>query len=170
MNTANDSYSIFLVDDDKMFLSSLKNSLDKQFKSGVEVVTFTNGEDCLKRISDNPDIVVLDYYLNDEQHPDAMDGIELLKKIKESSEESAVIMLSGQDKLQVALDSIKNGAYEYISKSESTFIRIQNVVRNIISNLKESRGNKVYQKWNIIMAVTLMVILLFDIVYYYAIH
>jgi len=170
MNTAQDSYSVFLVDDDKMFLSSLKNSLSNQFKSGVEVSTFTSGEDCLKQIGDNPDIVVLDYYLNDGQHPNAMDGLEVLKRIKEASEDSAVIMLSGQDKLQVALDSIKNGAYEYIAKSESTFVRIQNVVKNIILNLKETRGNKTYQKWNIIMAVALMVILLFDIVYYYAIH
>lgn len=132
--------------------------------------TFTNGEDCLKKIGDNPDIVVLDYYLNDDENPNAMDGLEVLKKIKETSEDSAVIMLSGQDKLQVAIDSIKNGAYEYVAKSESTFVRIQNVVRNIIANIKESRGNKLYQKWNIIMAVVLIAVLMFDIIYYYAIH
>ncbi len=170
MKTSRDSYSIFLVDDDKMFLSSLKNTLNQQFRSGVEVSTFSNGEECLKNIEANPDIVVLDYYLNDDQNPHAMDGMEVLKKIKETSGDSMVIMLSGQDKLQVALDSIKNGAYEYIAKSESAFVRIQNLVKNSIKNIKEARENKIYQKWNVIMAVTVFIVLFVDLLYYYAGH
>lgn len=170
MKTSQNSFSVFLVDDDKMFLSSLKTSLTQQFKSGIEVSTFTSGEECLKKVEDNPDIVVLDYYLNDDQHPQAMDGLEVLRKIKENSEDSTVIMLSGQDKLQVAIDSIKNGAYEYVAKSESSFVRIQNVIKNIMAGIKEVRENKVYQKWNLIMAATIMAVLLFDIIYYYAQH
>jgi two-component system OmpR family response regulator len=170
MKTSQDSYSVFLVDDDKMFLSSLKNTLNQQFRSGVEISTFTSGEDCLKELEANPDIVVLDYYLNDDQHPNAMDGMEVLRKIKENSQDSMVIMLSAQDKLQVALDSIKNGAYEYIAKSESSFVRIQNLIKNSIKNIKEARENKVYQKWNVIMAVTIFLVLFIDLVYYYASH
>jgi DNA-binding NtrC family response regulator len=170
MKTSQNSFSVFLVDDDKMFLSSLKTSLTQQFKSGIEVSMFTSGEECLKKVEDNPDIVVLDYYLNDDQHPQAMDGLEVLRKIKENSEDSTVIMLSGQDKLQVAIDSIKNGAYEYVAKSESSFVRIQNVIKNIMAGIKEVRENKVYQKWNLIMAATIMAVLLFDIIYYYAQH
>src|SRR5581483_1109148 len=101
MKTSQEAYSVFLVDDDKMFLSSLKNNLAQNFNSGVELSTFTSGEECLQKIESNPDIVILDYYLNDDQHPDAMDGLTVLKKIKEASQDSAVIMLSGQDKLQV---------------------------------------------------------------------
>lgn len=170
MKTSQDSYSVFLVDDDRMFLSSLKNTLLQQFKANVEFSTFTSGEECLKKISDNPDIIILDYYLNDDQHPDAMDGLSVLKKIKENSGESTVIMVSAQDKLQVALDSIKEGAYEYVAKSESAFVRIQNVIKNIISNIRESRGNRIYQRWNVIMAVTILVVILLDVIYYYSGH
>jgi two-component system OmpR family response regulator len=170
MRTSQDSYSVFLVDDDSMFLSSLKNNLTQNFKSDIEVSTFTSGEECLKAIENNPDIVILDYYLNDDQHPNAMDGLEVLKKIKETSEESTVIVLSGQDKLQVALDSIKSGAYEYVAKSESAFVRIQNVIRNAITGIKDARENKVYQKWNVIMAITVLAVLVFDIIYYYGLH
>jgi len=170
MKTSQEAYSVFLVDDDKMFLSSLKNNLAQNFNSGVELSTFTSGEECLQKIESNPDIVILDYYLNDDQHPDAMDGLTVLKKIKEASQDSAVIMLSGQDKLQVALDSIKSGAYEYVAKSESAFVRIQNTVKNIIGSIKDAQENKVYQKWNVIMAVTILAVLIFDILYYYAQH
>jgi two-component system OmpR family response regulator len=170
MKTSQQPYSVFLVDDDKMFLSSLKNSLSQQFNSGIEFSTFSSGEECLQKIEANPDIIVLDYYLNDDQHPNAMDGLAVLKKIKENSQDSTVIMLSAQDKLQVALDSIKSGAYEYVAKSESAFVRIQNVIKNVIGNIKDARENKVYQKWNIIMAVTILMVILFDIIYYYAGH
>lgn len=161
---------MFLVDDDKMFLSSLKNILSQQFNSGIRFSTFTSGEECLQKMADNPDIVVLDYYLNDDQHPNAMDGLTVLKKIKEASEDSTVIMLSAQDKLQIAIDSIKEGAYEYVAKSESAFVRIQNVIKNVLANIKEVRGNKLYQKWNVIMAATILVVILLDIIYYYSGH
>ena len=71
-----------------------------------------------------------------------MDGLEVLKKIKETSEDSTVIMLSGQDKLQVALDSIKNGAYEYIAKSESSLCAYTKRGKEHSSNIKEARENK----------------------------
>ena len=128
-----DSVSVFLVDDDKMFLSSLKNTLSSEFKSGIEVSTFTSGEECLQKVNGKPDIMVLDYLLNNDEHPQAMDGMSVLKEVKKIDDRDVlVIMLSGQDKLQVALDSIKNGAYEYVAKSESAFVRIRSIVKNAI--------------------------------------
>ncbi|HSY75262.1 MAG TPA: response regulator [Bacteroidia bacterium] len=166
-----DSYSVFLVDDDKMFLSSLKNALNSEFKKGLEVSTFTSGEDCLKNINGKPDIIVLDYLLNDDQHPQAMDGMKVLQEIKKVDyRDILVIMLSGQDKLQVAIDSIKNGAYEYVAKSESAFVRIRNIIRNAVEGIKSDRVNKSYLKWNIVLGATIVVIVLIDILYYYLGH
>ncbi|MGP8215498.1 MAG: response regulator [Bacteroidia bacterium] len=162
-----DSFSVFLVDDDKMFLSSLKNSLTSEFKKGLEIATFTSGEECLENVNGKPDIVVLDYLLNNDEHPQSMDGIKVLKEIKKMDYRNIlVIMVSGQDKLQVALDSIKNGAYEYVTKSESTFVRIRNIIKNAIEGIKSERENKNYTKWNIALGVTILLIVLFDIIYY----
>lgn len=165
---ANESFSVFLVDDDKMFLSSLKNTLSSEFKNKVEISTFTNGEDCLKNINGKPDIIVLDYLLTDEQKPDAMNGMAVLKEIKKMDyRDIPVIMLSGQDKLQVAIDSIKNGAYEYVAKSESAFVRIRNVIKNALESVKSSRTNKTYMKWNIVLGMTIVAIIIIDVIYYY---
>lgn len=168
----NDSkqYSVFLVDDDKMFLVSLRNSLEQQFGSQLKITEFSNGEDCIAQIEEEPDIVVLDYYLNDEEHPDAMDGLKALKEIKSISKDILVVVLSGQDKLQVALDSIKSGAYEYIAKSESAFIRIQNTIKNAIESVKTSRENSNYMRWNVSLGVVVVLIVLLDIIWYYSIH
>jgi len=160
-------FSVFLVDDDKMFLSSLKNTLDSEFKSNIEVSTFNTGEDCLKNINGKPDIIVLDYFLGDGEQSTAMDGIKVLKEIKKDDyRDIIVIMLSGQDKLQVALDSIKNGAYEYVSKSESAFVRIKNIIKNATEGLTSKRTNKSYMKWNVVFGITISLIVVLDIVYY----
>jgi two-component system OmpR family response regulator len=164
----NNSFSVFLVDDDKMFLSSLKNTLTSEFKTSIEVSTFTNGEECLQHINGKPDIIVLDYLLNNDETPQAMDGMKVLKEVKKIDERDiVVIMLSGQDKLQVALDAIKNGAYEYVAKSESAFVRIRNIIKNAIESIKSSRDNRAYTKWNIVLGITIVAILLIDLIYFF---
>jgi len=151
-----------------MFLSSLKNVLNSEFNNSLEISTFDNGEDCLKHINGKPDIMVLDYILNDDKHPGAMDGIKVLKEVKKIDERDiVVIMLSGQDKLQVAIDSIKNGAYEYVAKSESAFVRIRNIIKNATEGIKSARQNKIYTKWNMVLGFTILTILLADVVYYF---
>jgi two-component system OmpR family response regulator len=166
-----DSFSVFLVDDDKMFLSSLKNALSSEFKKGLEISTFTSGEECLKNINGKPDIIVLDYILNDDEHPQAIDGMKVLQEVKKVDyRDILVVMLSGQDKLQVAIDSIKNGAYEYVAKSESAFVRIRNIIKNAIENIKSGRENRNYMKWNVALGITIVAIILIDIIYYYLGH
>jgi two-component system OmpR family response regulator len=166
-----DSFSVFLVDDDNMFLSSLKNTLSSEFKSSIDIAMFNNGEECLRSINGKPDIVILDYYLSDDSHPDAMDGMKVLKQIKKNAgRDIMVIMLSGQDKLQVAIDSIKNGAYEYVAKSESTFVRLQNIIRNAIDTMRSNRENKTYEKWNYILGFSILAIILIDVIYFYLGH
>ena len=163
-----ESISVFLVDDDKMFLSSLKNTLNSEFKNNIEVSTYTSGEDCLQHINGKPDILVLDYILNNDERPGAMDGIKVLKEVKKMDDRDVVvIMLSGQDKLQIALDSIKNGAYEYVAKSESAFVRIRNIIKNAMTGIKSARENRTYTRWNIVLGTTILVILLLDVIYYF---
>ncbi len=167
---AKNEYSVFLVDDDKMFLASLKNSLQQQFGASLKVSEYATGEECIQNIDNAPDIVILDYFLNDEDHPDAMDGIKVLREIKSASKDITVIMLSGQDKLQVAIDSIKNGAYEYIAKSESAFVRIQNTLKNALDNIKSERENNKFFKWNMTLAIVIVAIILIDVIWYYSSH
>jgi two-component system OmpR family response regulator len=163
-------YSVFLVDDDKMFLTSLKNSLVQQFGKSIKISEFTTGEKCIENIDSHPDIVILDYYLNDDENPDAMDGIKIMREIKSISKDVIVIMLSGQDNLKVAIDSMKNGAYEYIAKSASAYIRIQNTLKNAMDNIKAGRENSKFFKWNLTLAIAIVTIVLIDVIWYYSSH
>ena len=128
--------SVFVVDDNKSYLTMLVHYLHKHFKSKIQIDSFINGEDCLKEVEKKPtiEIVILDYYLNTGSK-NAMNGLEVLKKIKGINSEIIVIMLSGEDKLQIATDCIAFGAYEYVVKSATSFMRVQNILKNLIHNV-----------------------------------
>ena len=142
----NNNIVVFLVDDNVVFLKTLALSLNERFKSEIKIELFTTGEDCLLKIRQNPlsaaDIVILDYHLNTESI-NAMNGIDVLKKIKEINSRIIVIMLSAEDKLKIATDSISNGAYEYVVKSETAFIRTQNILKNSMEKELNSKILKI---------------------------
>jgi two-component system OmpR family response regulator len=119
---------LFLVDDDALYLKSLEIEFSQN--SEVSVKTFATGELCLENISQHPDIVILDYFL-DSVDPNAKNGIETLDKIKSSNPMIEVIMLSSQDKIEVAVNCMKHKAFDYIVKSETAFIRLQKVINTI---------------------------------------
>lgn len=112
---------LFIVDDDAMFAEMLKDQLSKN--PAFKISVFTSGEDCLKNLFQKPDVIILDYYLNDNSK-DAADGLEILTEIKKSDHTIEVIMLSGQEHYGVALQTIAKGAEQYIIKDDQAFEKI----------------------------------------------
>lgn len=135
---------VFFVDDDPLYLRMLENNLKKNPQYENTVSSFSSGDECIKNIHHKPDIIVLDYYLNSVQ-PDAINGIEVLKKIKKSLPETHVIMLSGQDKIDVAINTMKYGAFDYVVKNESAFIRTRNAMNNIVNGIRLKEETKKYK-------------------------
>jgi len=130
---------IFLVDDEPIQNEMLKDYLSERFD--YDIKTYESGEAAIKEMHLNPDIIVLDFHLS-AHLPDAKNGVEVLKEMKKIAPGTQVIMLSGQDKLEVAVDSMKYGAYDYVVKSETAFSRME----NIFNNINELRGLKVSHK------------------------
>jgi DNA-binding NtrC family response regulator len=126
MNTI--QQTVFLVDDDAVFLKLL--AIDFQLQTKFKVFTFETGEKCLENLDLQPDLIVLDYHL-DGTEKGVMNGIEILDKIKEYSAIIPVIMLSSQDKIEVAIDCMHHKANDYIVKSETSFIKLETVIQSI---------------------------------------
>ena len=114
--------NVFLVDDDVFFLKSLE--IEFLHHADFSVKTFSTGELCLQSLSELPDVIVLDYYLNSIDKT-AMNGIETLDKIKASHPDIPVVMLSSQDKIDVAISCMHHRAFDYVVKSETAFLRLQ---------------------------------------------
>ena len=128
---------IFIVDDDPVLAEMLKDHLMKM--TSYEITVFDSGEDCLKNMHLKPGIIFLDFYLNS-VNKDAMDGLEVLQEIKKQDPETDVVILSGQDKIEVAVKTMQYGAFDYIVKGESAFYRAEKVVFNIY-RYKKLQGN-----------------------------
>jgi len=119
----NNQKLIFIVDDDQ-FINTL---VAKRFEEeGYRVEAFTYGEECIKALNRNPDVIILDYYFisNDKE---VMNGMEVLDKIKGVKPQMPVIMLSGQDKGEIVLELARKGINDYIIKDN-----------NLIDNLREA--------------------------------
>lgn len=123
-------YPIFLVEDNGIYLKTLEKYLKDNLKFNVHIHTFLSGEECLKNMNLKPKIIILDYFLNSRSQ-DAANGLDILKQIDKMYPETAVVMLSSQDNMKVATDTMKYGAYDYISKNENAFLRVHNVINNI---------------------------------------
>lgn len=116
---------VFIVDDEPIQNEMLNDFLTEKYLFKIKI--FDNGEDAIKNLYLAPEIVVLDYHLNGTNRQ-ALNGVEVLKQIKEKSPETQVIMLSGQDKIEVAVDTMKYGAFDYVVKGESAFSRVENII------------------------------------------
>jgi DNA-binding NtrC family response regulator len=127
MNNGN-KVKIFLVDDDAMFLRLLEEEFHNNGEFDIE--TYATGELCVKNLFNKPDVIVLDYLLNG-IYKHAMNGMQTLDKIKLFNSATPVIMLSAQDKIDVAIDCMHHNATDYVVKSETSFLRLQKIITNI---------------------------------------
>jgi two-component system, OmpR family, response regulator len=113
---------LFLVDDDALYLKALE--IEFLLHGDFTIHTFATGELCLAQLGLGPDLIVLDYHL-DGMERDAMDGLRTLDRIKALAPKVPVIMLSSQDKIEVAVNCMHHHALDYIVKSETAFLRLQ---------------------------------------------
>lgn len=134
---------IFVVEDDPLYMK-LVNYVAELNPDHV-VRTFTSGRECLDHLHENPTVVTLDYSLPD------MSGEEVLTKIKAYNPEINVIIVSSQENINTAVQLLKVGAYDYITKDEETRERLLNAINNAkknvnlkrqISELREEIGQK----------------------------
>ena len=114
---------IFIVEDDPVYARMVKYI--SEMNPEHEVHLFSNGKDCLANLHLKPTIISLDYSLSD------ITGEKLLRSIKKFNPNIAVIILSGQKDISVAVELLKNGAYDYIGKDDQTKDRLYNTIENI---------------------------------------
>jgi len=102
------AHRVLIVDDEANMLHMLKTILSKE---GYEIDTATNGKEGIEKIEGN----AFDTILCDLRMPD-LDGLSLLKVLKEKQISSTIIMMSAYGTVDLALEAMKCGAYDYISK------------------------------------------------------
>lgn len=137
---------IFVLEDDLWYSQFLSYhlSLDETH----EVIAFSSVNEFLHSLSEAPDIVTLDYHLP------GFDGEMILNRILEASPNTYTIVISGQEDISKAVNTIKQGAYDYIVKNEDTKERLWSIVEKIkqhiaLKNEIEALRKEVNQKQEI---------------------
>jgi DNA-binding NtrC family response regulator len=138
------NFKTFLVDDDAFNLALTQHHLSQLGYSDVS--TFTNGTDCLNQLTEQPKVIFLDHNMGD------ISGFEVLKKIKRFDPNMFVVMLSGQERMETAVDSLKFGAFDYITKGENALNRITSVM-NRITAIHEALDKSKPTVWRKIAAI-----------------
>lgn len=153
-------YTVFLVDDDPIFLKVLETQFTEQTPYSIK--TFSTGEECLNNLLQKPDVIFLDYYLNSTKSV-AENGLAILDKIKLENPEIDVIMLSSQDSMSIAINCIRHQAFDYIVKSEASFVRSQKTIATMFYQKKLKKDLSFYKTIGIV-ASSSIVLLLFGII------
>lgn len=121
---------VFIVDDEKAISRLLTHWVKEKW--GYKTEVFENGEEMLKKLSLNPDLILLDIMLP------GVDGIEILKKIKKTDANYPVIMLSAQGSVEIAVEALRLGAFDYFPKPID-IQRLEPAIKNAIKNFDLQR-------------------------------
>lgn len=119
---------IFIVDDDPMLTEALTDYLTRQVPH--EITSFATGEECLNQMHQNPDVIILDYYLNS-VNKNAADGMAILEQLKKMHSHAHIIMLSSQEHYGVAMKTILKGAEQYVIKDKDSFEKIADMISDM---------------------------------------
>lgn len=117
-----DPVKIFVVEDDPAYTKFLKYVLE--LNPDYELEFFNSGKECLANLYKNPAVITLDYSLPD------MPGEKVLNQIRSHDPNINVIIVSAQEKIHTAVELLKSGAYDYISKDHETKERLTNSINN----------------------------------------
>ncbi len=136
------SVRILVVDDEDIVIRSCLRILDG---NGYQVETARDGHEALRKIEDNPyDIMILDIMMPN------LGGMEVLRRVKEAHPDMDVIMITGLSQIDTAVQAMKLGAFDYISKPfepDELKLVVQRAVekRQLLAenlNLKSEVGSK----------------------------
>lgn len=118
---------IFIVEDNPMYAAAIEQSLANQ---ELEIKIFYSGQELIDNLHQEPDIITLDHMLPD------MSGLDILKLVTKEYPKIASIILSGQNDVNVVVQTYKLGAKNYIVKNENALIELNNAVKNVVANLE----------------------------------
>ena len=127
------SATVFIIEDDVIFLEMINDFVKNKFPS-LKIHKFNHGEDALKQIDLHPKIVLLDFFLNSKNR-DAQNGLEILLHIRKFDPAIRVVMISSQEKPEIASSVIKYGAYDYVVKNEGALGRLEIILNHLTNHL-----------------------------------
>lgn len=153
---------VYIVDDDPMQVQMMSDHLKSKFP--FDIRGFSTGEEAVNNLPNHPDIVILDYNLNSVQAK-ARNGSEILQFIKREFPAMQVIMISGQDSMEVAVDTMRYGAADYVVKGSNQFVRLEHTIEKIFASERMHHRVEYYRRLSMFIVVILVLIVALTVVF-----
>jgi DNA-binding NtrC family response regulator len=127
--------NITIIEDNELYSMLFRERLKDNLNFNLNV--YNSAEDFFKNneFEKKTDIVILDYKLP------GINGLNTLKRIKETHPDAEVIMLSGQNNLQTVVEIMKAGAFDYITKDEDAIEKVFLTIRKALENKQMKNEN-----------------------------
>ncbi len=119
--------NLFIVDDNKLMVTTLKQYLQNRFGLDIRISTFNDGDSCLAKVDKDTNVVILDYFM------EGKNGLEVLKSIKVINPKTEVIMLSNNENMALAIETFRAGAIDYVVKGSNSWSKISKLVNHIVT-------------------------------------
>ena len=143
---------IFVVEDNSVYNKMIVNHLRNH--KFVNTESFLSGEDCLKNIHRKPDIIIQDYLL------DGINGLDVLIATKKKCPTADFIFLSGQDSIEIAINCMRYGAYDYIVKDQYALIKLSDKINKILVHREVINSNRRFKRGITLFFIALTIIIL----------
>lgn len=130
---------ITLIEDDLLLREMIYDFLKKKYPFAT-VSLYNSGEAAIEDLYVQQDLVLLDYNLSSKE-PGRINGIDILKELKKKFPGMPVVFVSGQENPEIALSTIKHGAWDYIIKNDNIFNRLDVTLNQVLGEVKESKRN-----------------------------
>ncbi|MDC0584262.1 response regulator [Bacteroidales bacterium] len=143
------------------------NKLITQFlksKGFKNIKNFYNGEEGIAHLNLKPKIFIQDFDMG------VMNGLDVLKEAKKIDDKIEFIFLSGQNSIEIAVEILKYGAFDYIIKDESAQTNLYNRLKKLLTIQALEKENKLSKMGILILASTLAITLASAFIYYYFIY
>jgi len=124
------SKTIFFVDDDKMILNLLEYTF--QSRQDYKVISFQTGEDCLKNLEQEPQLIVLDHILSGPGE-EKLSGLETLIEIRKQNQDIPVVILTGQGDDALLSEFMEHGANRYLTKDDFFIDSLIETIQQVIT-------------------------------------
>ena len=152
--------TIFVVEDDLLYLNLIRKELEKLGYNNI--VSYNSGKEAINNLNVKPDIAMLDYFLEKDYT-----GLDVLKVLKKRYPDTQVIFLTASDDVNIAVDTMRNGAYDYIVKGDTAFIRLRHLFKKISEENERRAKSRSIIKFQIIIIISIILVSILGILYYH---
>lgn len=127
-----ENFLVFIVEDNEVYLRQLSFFLEKRFGEKITLKSFKVAETALLELGMNPDIIIMDHFLNS-KYKDAADGYTILQGLHKKHPNITLILHTSQPDVDFAIQIIRSDNCKYIAKNKEGFERIAETITSVIS-------------------------------------